>query len=215
MGLACTALNEGRSQDPGDTSFPTRRELTASSAQRRPEPRPRRHCSATGSVSRHGIRSTKAGAKTPATLYAFYEHHGLVVRSTKAGAKTPATPSLQETKQQTTLRSTKAGAKTPATPRGRERTPRESDALNEGRSQDPGDTHRRHNSHCGRKRRSTKAGAKTPATPVVYSPRLPFCKCAQRRPEPRPRRHITQAPDGSGRLATLNEGRSQDPGDTG
>ena len=91
---------------------------TPCAAQRRPGREPRRHprrdhCD----VNRRPARSTKAGARTPATLHP----HPLV---------RPHHP----------LRSTKAGARTPATRSGPDQDARPRAALNEGRGANPGDT---------------------------------------------------------------------------
>ena len=173
--------------------------------------------------------------------------HPAITRSTKAGARTPATPpagnvgyrstavlaSLNEGRganpgdtwrmrhdRMRPVRSTKAGARTPAT-RGATRSPVETlhvaqrrpgreprrhvrigkarssssraRALNEGRGANPGDTlgRRRHGSRTSHvSLRSTKAGARTPAT-------LVRCVRAVRRSSP-----------------SLNEGRGANPGDT-
>ena len=93
-------------------------------------------------------------------------------RSTKAGAETPATRGIAIVGHPGSERSTKAGAETPATPAlcaGPWRRPARS--LNEGRGRDPGDT----------------------LHPSVGSTWL---KPAQRRPGPRPRRHLHRRRDG-------------------
>ena len=115
---AQTALNEGRSVNPGDTS------------------------PIVGDILVHLRRSTKAGASTPATRRVGGDRDGVRVRSTKAGASTPATRGPRaDDRTCSHPRSTKAGASTPAT-RGRRarRVPRVRPALNEGRSVNPGDT---------------------------------------------------------------------------
>ena len=136
-------LNEGRSVNPGYTAR-----------------RPATHRPA------HPVRSTKAGASTPATPDRWPAGERAHPRSTKAGASTPATPRViftaavvgaraqrrperqprlhaavsLETEPVVTERSTKAGASTPATLAG---------------SHDAARVHHE---------RSTKAGASTPAT---------------------------------------------------
>ena len=186
-------------------------------AQRRPGPRPRRHGGFVGGCGKVSIRSTKAGAETPATPPAGNAALECPeTRSTKAGAETPATLHGLVVVPFHHPRSTKAGAETPATlamPRGNGRV-QPAGALNEGRGRDPGDTGTRRarrkawtstlNEGRGRDPgdttldvlerpvvhpRSTKAGAETPAT----------------RHRPLPSRHETIA---------LNEGRGRDPGDT-
>ena len=158
-------LNEGRGANPGDTSC----------ARIRP-----RSCS---------VRSTKAGARTPATLEIVRAQVAPLARSTKAGARTPATPLHLGTDGKLQDRSTKAGARTPAT-RGRSAA---TVRRCMGAQRRPGREPRRHIQHrAGNERRlgrSTKAGARTPATPA----RRP---AAPSRPRP------------------LNEGRGANPGDT-
>ena len=93
LGQCCpqVSLNEGRGQNPGDTTADCR--IDPSSRQ----------------------RSTKAGAKTPATRRPTVQQDRVAVRSTKAGAKTPATHVMPSPCARGLTRSTKAGAKTPAT----------------------------------------------------------------------------------------------------
>ena len=63
----CPSLNEGRSVNPGDT-WPSRVLVCGPcGAQRRPERQPRRHASHARTPQRAEVRSTKAGASTPAT----------------------------------------------------------------------------------------------------------------------------------------------------
>ena len=110
-------------------------------------------------------RSTKAGARTPATLAAhgapLHDRH----RSTKAGARTPATPPPPCSRTKRLCRAQRRPGREP-----RRHAP----------SQPPG--HRRilH--------RSTKAGARTPATPGLRL-RPARVRNAQRRPGREPRRH--------------------------
>ena len=119
------------------------------------------------SAGRPGVvRSTKAGASTPATLALKLELRNVRARSTKAGASTPATPtdcatcgrrrvgrstkagastpatrlSLGYALVRLPHRSTKAGALTPATPCSTGQWPCSWGSLNEGRSVNPGDT---------------------------------------------------------------------------
>ena len=165
-------------------------------AQRRPGREPRRHLPIDAHNGVALRRSTKAGARTPATLDQAADQVDGSARSTKAGARTPATlvnagaevvgqnlaqrrPGREPRRHHqlpgrcndTSGRSTKAGARTPATPPPRPR-PR-----------------------TRRPRRSTKAGARTPATPTCWVP-LDASRSAQRRPGREPRRHRTPAPQG-------------------
>ena len=158
------ALNEGRSVNPGDTSMIEPKVVHVTDAQRRPERQPRRHLGLTATPIAPWMRSTKAGASTPATRRLVNPPGVLDRRSTKAGASTPATPDGVRPDGRCGRRSTKAGASTPATPlapadldeltidaqRRPERQPRRHlrtrpsaaprSPLNEGRSVNPGDT---------------------------------------------------------------------------
>ena len=134
-------------------------------AQRRPGREPRRHSAIGAAVWRGLSRSTKAGARTPATLSApsnkyrasqpLNEGRGANPgdtrdpqqeaavahpRSTKAGARTPATRRSHAEPDAGFPRSTKAGARTPATPAASPATGTPSPPLNEGRGANPGDT---------------------------------------------------------------------------
>ena len=87
------------------------------------------------------LRSTKAGASTPATHKHALMYGSDALRSTKAGASTPATHTFADvTLPEWLTRSTKAGASTPATRAPSSPSPSWSPALNEGRSVNPGDT---------------------------------------------------------------------------
>ncbi len=193
------------------------RALSSSSlygAQRRPGHAPRRHMDPRHVTSVGHLRSTKAGARTPATRSASGHPLGSAPRSTKAGARTPATLRPAPSRIRTLMpRSTKAGARTPATRFGSGSGTAARSALNEGRGTHPGDTRRRRVSrprrvlaqrrpgHAPRRHRngkrtvglafdrSTKAGARTPATLTSRSKSLL-------------------------RAESLNEGRGTHPGDT-
>ena len=142
---SCPALNEGRGANPGDTLGVSLVIIV---------------------VLR---RSTKAGARTPATRVHDRVLARAGVRSTKAGARTPATPPRRVVGRRDRLRSTKAGARTPATPRKPRSRARRSTPLNEGRGANPGDTGHARDAQ-GDRARSTKAGARTPATPSTWMP---------------------------------------------
>ena len=143
-------LNEGRGQNPGDTD-----------------------AAWLPSVVRTG-RSTKAGAKTPATRRRPAKIRAIQSRSTKAGAKTPATLVCDAFTIGFVSRSTKAGAKTPATQPGRSRLP----WLQNRAQRRPGPKPRRHfggfHVMAGLQVRSTKAGAKTPATRLPAAVTITF-----------------------------------------
>ena len=140
------SLNEGRGRDPGDTAAAFTYMYSCESAQRRPGPRPRRHgcmqllkCSIFCAQRRPGPRPRRH-------LYLIERMFFRMVRSTKAGAETPATRS---------------------TPEGYRNRP---SSLNEGRGRDPGDT-------------------------IVGEEYAHIAEPAQRRPGPRPRRHMQMTPD--------------------
>ena len=213
---ATTALNEGRGVHPGDTPSRERTPAGCPSAQRRPGRSPRRHpmprpvpFGAPPAQRRPGRSPRRHGVH-------LVDHEADQVRSTKAGAFTPATPppllltnllrrgSLNEgrgvhpgdtpeqaaTARGRALRSTKAGAFTPATLARPAHRPR--DAI-----------------------RSTKAGAFTPATP----PPLLLTNLLRRGSlnEGRgvhPRRHSRTGSDSTRPCPPLNEGRGVHPGDT-
>ena len=182
-------LNEGRGLNPGDT-----------------ETRQLHH-------HRLPVRSTKAGASTPATRCwnltpvtttsaqrrpgpqprrhnnAPRSSSTKQPRSTKAGASTPATQGQADAHVVVVDRSTKAGASTPAThPDTARHTPAGS-ALNEGRGLNPGDTVLLTHHELVVHDRSTKAGASTPATRELSITTSHAGASAQRRPGPQPRRH--------------------------
>ncbi len=187
-------LNEGRSRNSGDTLSGSPRVAMVGNAQRRPEPKLRRHKTSFVVVTtivvaqrrpepklrRHGDqvlqrvadpqRSTKAGAETPAT-----PEYTRGFEMAAIGAQRRPEPKLRRhggnrcsctTKDR--ARSTKAGAETPATP---ERDERSRHILT----------------------RSTKAGAETPATQTHHIEPTAYRQNAQRRPEPKLRRHTRQA----------------------
>ena len=184
-------------------------------AQRRPGHAPRRHAPTTARAPPVVPRSTKAGARTPATLNRTVDvFQVLWQRSTKAGARTPATrlrprpycargaaqrrPGHAPRRHARRVvqahppqrRSTKAGARTPATRTDRRRSAsRAPPSLNEGRGTHPGDT-----------------SASPPGQSAHGS--------AQRRPGHAPRRHATGPTGGPRSRPTLNEGRGTHPGDT-
>ena len=159
-------LNEGRGANPGDTRRTRLTRTTTALAQRRPGREPRRHCCNLFIYAVTSLRSTKAGARTPATPLLGHDDAVRVDRSTKAGARTPATPASCAT---------------------RRRSPGSS--LNEGRGANPGDTPRRRRAGQRRRPRSTKAGARTPATRAAAGDAAGRPCRAQRRPGREPRRH--------------------------
>ena len=190
---ACGTLNEGRGANPGDTVWRAcpRRSGRSLNEGRGANPGDTRG----GGWIPGGTlpRSTKAGARTPATPACsrrsgatqspLNEGRGanpgdtrvrrprqarVLVRSTKAGARTPATPRLATARAPPPPRSTKAGARTPA-------------------------THARGGDHPPALPRSTKAGARTPATPPGAERHRLTGRRAQRRPGREPRRHTAMS----------------------
>ena len=181
-------------------------------AQRRPGHQPRRHVEVLVHPVRDDLRSTKAGASTPATpgsglcrpaKPSLNEGRGINpgdtsksmmpsrerLRSTKAGASTPATRILRSPASAQQPRSTKAGASTPATPWSA--CGMVSFSISAQRR--PGHQPRRHAHDAAitlrHRARSTKAGASTPATRASIRP-------------------------AALRAGALNEGRGINPGDT-
>ena len=161
-------------------------------AQRRPERQPRLHLFHARHEPSDEVRSTKAGASTPATRgrpRRRTDHPGH--RSTKAGASTPATPSSRPQHAQKTQRAQRRPERQPRLhPQAAARSPRcAGSSLNEGRSVNPGYTRHGENIRRSVCRRSTKAGASTPATPATNAATGTVRPGAQRRPERQPRRH--------------------------
>ena len=184
-----------------------------SGAQRRPGHAPRRHAVPDEHAAAMHVRSTKAGARTPATrvtltptvwtLSPLNEGRGthpgdtrtgecavdrLRLRSTKAGARTPATPSdgaISPAAAHAQRRPGHAPRRHPyKSAEWSNRTP-----LNEGRGTHPGDTHLRPAREGRAPERSTKAGARTPATRLTAPAMMRIATDAQRRPGHAPRRH--------------------------
>ena len=177
--LRLTALNEGRSVNPGYTRHRSKA-CQRTLAQRRPERQPRLHARAVIVASRRK-GSTKAGASTPAT-------HSISIRPLNSDPLNEGrsvnpgyTFCLIIIQHPRLARSTKAGASTPATRRSHgyhAPTWEPLVPLNEGRSVNPG---------------YTRPGASVPA---FYAQRRPDVnpgytrsRIAQRRPERQPRLH--------------------------
>ena len=208
-------LNEGRGANPGDTprAMPSSSPMTT--AQRRPGREPRRHLAERAAVGRHTTRSTKAGARTPATRHRDGRPAAGGGRSTKAGARTPATrggtgpcsrrriraqrrPGREPRRHVLASRSWTQTIQTAQRRPGREpRRHMEKDIILEiilYRSTKAGartPATRAPGPHSIRRAgvRSTKAGARTPATPSLVGDALPI-------------------------QTALNEGRGANPGDT-
>ena len=163
-------LNEGRGANPGDTRAMLRAAPAAlKRAQRRPGREPRRHDGLWLLAGRITPRSTKAGARTPATRAgrAALRRPAPCPLNEGRGANPGDTPDVSRASGNVREhRSTKAGARTPAT-------------------RPPGHLAGNHGP-----RRSTKAGARTPATPAASAPSAAPRRRAQRRPGREPRRHL-------------------------
>ena len=188
-------LNEGRGANPGDTrSFGVivfRRFI----AQRRPGREPRRHHLAYDGVGPSKLRSTKAGARTPATLARPLESMQQLVRSTKAGARTPATRASHWTLPSLTQGAQRRPGREPR----RHHEARHHQVPDAARStkagaRNPGDTTAGAGAWRMPSGRSTKAGARTPATRGRQSTGAASQLVAQRRPGREPRRHPHDVP---------------------
>ena len=208
-------LNEGRGTHPGDTRCRASLRCTNARAQRRPGHAPRRHshpapcCRAIPCPLNEGRGTHPGDTWTPAP-----QGEPVDRRSTKAGARTPATllpPALPT--PQARARSTKAGARTPATRSHDSPSAPSCSSLNEGRGTHPGDT--QSNSGCVpgvvaalNEGRGTHPGdTSSPAS--ILRPRSRSTKAGARTP-------ATRATSGSSASAAtpLNEGRGTHPGDT-
>ena len=137
----------------------------------------------------------------------------MVVRSTKAGAETPATRRVPVVHVLIDRRSTKAGAETPATRRDPREGYRTSTTLNEGRGRDPGDTIGFGLPDAHYTTLNEGRGRDPGDTPPPYDG-ADDPLAAQRRPGPRPRRHAPPVRWVRMIRWPLNEGRGRDPGDT-
>ena len=182
-------------------------------AQRRPGRTPRRHSGAAGDPLAIQVRSTKAGAHTPATqdieplpdapAGIAQRRPGRTPRRHTNGCNACAGATFAQRRPGRTprrhphaghrrathpLRSTKAGAHTPATLSAEGRSSPASSAQRR-----PGRTPRRHDCRPlqtdSSRHRSTKAGAHTPATRRPRNCNTPAPSTAQRRPGRTPRRH--------------------------
>ena len=186
------ALNEGRGANPGDTGplVPRLAGLLGRSTKagaRTPATPPGRQ----PERRVHRARSTKAGARTPATRDVDADAAGAAGRSTKAGARTPATLLLLRSYSHPASAQRRPGREprrhTPA-PR---QAPRSGQALNEGRGANPGDTARRAASASPRRPLNEGRGANPGDTVGRGIAKLPISH-AQRRPGREPRRHERQ-----------------------
>ena len=112
-----SALNEGRGANPGDTAPGAEYRPAPHRAQRRPGREPRRHRIDSGAVTRSRRCAQRRPGREPRRHRRNVRAaHPYRHRSTKAGARTPATPRELRVALLVHHRSTKAGARTPATP---------------------------------------------------------------------------------------------------
>ena len=182
------SLNEGRGRDPGDTAAAFTYMYSCESAQRRPGPRPRRHgcmqllkCSIFCAQRRPGPRPRRH-------LYLIERMFFRMVRSTKAGAETPATPSWARSTRTSRSPLNEGRGRDPGDTRQRPRYPEGCNPLNEGRGRDPGDTRRPLVTVTGTRYAQRRPGPRPRRHSTAAWNALPIY-IAQRRPGPRPRRH--------------------------
>ena len=133
-------LNEGRGANPGDTAGVGFQTALSAFAQRRPGREPRRHLDGRPATHRERRRSTKAGARTPATRWP----------APRGPCRRPALNEGRGANPGDTATKARSGTC--------------SASLNEGRGANPGDTPARQARDGPAGVRSTKAGARTPAT---------------------------------------------------
>ena len=212
--------------------------MSAFCAQRRPERQPRLHDRERAPLVAVQQRSTKAGASTPATLAGCVQAEASAANAQRRPERQPRLHSIRHPRCEVgEVRSTKAGASTPATRAWPDRKRHTARPLNEGRSVNPGYTLEHQTTEAPdtalNEGRSVNPGytRTLPTTsissylaqrrperqPRLHSPTtsgVPSTHGAQRRPERQPRLH-TRLPGAAGRArATLNEGRSVNPGYT-
>ena len=163
------------------------------SAQRRPGPRPRRHSTGPASPRESWSPLNEGRGRDPGDTFEVHAgRQSRLLRSTKAGAETPATHAGCEPEQR---RNEHAQRRPGPRPRRHAsftyRLPNPPGVA----QRRPGPRPRRHRGVPGQladvHHRSTKAGAETPATRQVGLAAVPRFFRAQRRPGPRPRRHMT------------------------
>ena len=110
-------LNEGRGSNPSDTCGASVTYRTGPPAQRRPGLEPQRHPPETAYLPR------------------------FFARSTKAGARTPATPPIVQRRCESSRSLNEGRGSNPSDTWGSSSSARSSPALNEGRGSNPSDTH--------------------------------------------------------------------------
>ena len=164
--------------------------MRASSAQRRPGSRPRRHPTFIVGGLPLEQRSTKAGIETPATPYRLRMGRRSARTLNEGRDRDPGDTGIISLAMDEGMTAQRRPGSRPRR-HGQEGCcgDDQGHALNEGRDRDPGDTGRSQLLRASCLRRSTKAGIETPAT-----------------------RHASRQ-DSLG-TPSLNEGRDRDPGDT-
>ena len=135
-------------------------------------------------------RSTKAGAETPATHFRVWRHVSWRTCAQRRPGPRPRRHAHERFFQvRHDLRSTKAGAETPATPLISPSGGFVLSPLNEGRGRDPGDTGRGCTAHGVGYPAQRRPGPR-PRRHLKFRNLFRGKWFAQRRPGPRPRRHV-------------------------
>ncbi len=136
------ALNEGRGRNPGDTINPQTGDTHMKTAQRRPGPEPRRHEEDRRRYEMRMIVAQRRPGPEPRRHRDGGWHRGIhALRSTKAGAGTPATPgAAMLTRELLSVAQRRPGPELRRHWSGRSCRPIRPAALNEGRGRNPGDT---------------------------------------------------------------------------
>ena len=208
------SLNEGRGRDPGDTANVSNCLCEFSNAQRRPGPRPRRHCHHGSKVTTlFPVAQRRPGPRLRRHGDGLRRARGRQHRSTKAGAETPATRPAAGPGRSGSGALNEGRGRDPGDtwPEAAPRCPWA--PLNEGRGRDPGDTARSPGHELWRTPLNEGRGRDPGDTGCRWSGR-PGCRPLNegrgRDPgDTRPTRGLPRAPG-----ASLNEGRGRDPGDT-
>ena len=206
-------LNEGRGTHPGDTASSAAETILSATAQRRPGHAPRRHVAQRRQPEHIHARSTKAGARTPATRHSRGPSPRWMCVAQRRPGHAPRRHALRSTRSRAGA-ALNEGRGTHPGDTAHSRAPKAAPwPLNEGRGTHPGDTLRQslfpHRPYA----RSTKAGARTPATRAGRS---------RRRPAESPLNEGRGTHPGDTRIPRvrtrrampLNEGRGTHPGDT-
>jgi len=212
---SATTLNEGRGPNPSDTIHATPGEIIDWTAQRRPGPEPQRHGLRRGAASARDPALNEGRGPNPSdTRFGVSCLAPLDGRSTKAGARTPATPPSRAGR-----RSAFHAQRRPGPEPQRHKNPMLAALGLYLAQRRPGPEPQRHAADLEKVAaaagRSTKAGARTPATRLTAHFRLQHLRAPLnegRGPNP----SDTSRPQASlGCSRSLNEGRGPNPSDTG